>query len=89
MNSLVHIQLYRIIAKIGEGEYSTVYEVQDRVTGKSDEIDANNIKLFREIAIITKVSFPSILKYHGFSLKDFYKEDHIVILCEFLKNVFW
>lgn len=66
---IVDIHKYQVLYKIGAGANSVVYKVREKKTEDilaaklyRDEIDIDHPRLFREIEIISKLLFPSILK---------------------------
>ena len=69
-------QLYTIIQKIGQGNYGSVYKVQDKKTGqilaaKICKIESNNAESFyKEINMLKQCNSPFILKYYSSYIKN-------------------
>mgnify|MGYP001061446198 CR=1 FL=1 len=88
---------YKLLKLIGSGNFSEVFKIQDKTTGKIyaakistmtfDESKDDFRKNFeREVSIISKVHHPSILKFIGLSLTNFQKESKPVIVTDYLPN---
>lgn len=82
---------------IGEGSFGRVYTVEEKSTKQiysakisKQKIDKNSPKemlsMSREVNIISKLQHPSILKFIGYSPKDFHKKSKPVIITEYSTN---
>lgn len=91
------ISKYKIINKIGFGEFGEVFKVKDKETGEVyaakvsnkslDSFDKNyQISFKREVLIISKVHHPSILRFIGLSMTSFNGDNKPVIITDFLPN---
>ena len=89
-NLLIDIKDYKIIREIDKGSYGTVYCIQNVKTNQKfaakiiKSVDDKNID--REIKIINQLQHPTIIKFQGYSLKDFNDNDRCVIIIEYLSN---
>lgn len=92
-NLQVDIQNYKYIRHIGSGSFGEVELIQEIKTGKdyaakilSESCDDPNtqIQLMNEAYIFSKVNYPTILRFHGFDLKDFNSEPHPTFITEFI-----
>ena len=83
--------------KIGEGAFGKVYQVKNKKTGqifaakisidKIEDISEDSlIDLYREVNIISNLDHPSVLKFIGFSPKNFKGKSKPVIITEFANN---
>ena len=81
--------------QVNSGIFGSVYLVQDKQTeeyfeakvlshGNKDQKYKQSI--IREIGIIIRVQHPTLIKFHGFSLKDFEGNDNITILMDYPTN---
>ena len=95
--TFVDIKNYEKIGKIGQGGFGEVFKVKDKETGNLyaakvsiDEVDKNSKELLDnisgEIDIFSKLNHPSILKFVGFSPKDYNNNLYPVILTEYASN---
>ena len=81
-------KLYKILQKIGQGNYGSVYKIQNKITGeimaaKVCKIENNNSESFlKEINMLKQCDSPYILKYYGSYLKN----NTIWILIEFCEG---
>lgn len=89
------ISRYKIILKLETGGYGTVYKVEEIATGKyyaAKVINCNGNKAEcrkmanNEILILEKVNHPTIIKFIGYSKKDFKGNDNITLLLELQKQ---
>lgn len=80
---------------IGKGSYSEIFLIKEKSSGKflAAKIlkqDAYNeeddLRIRREIEIISSCIHPTIVKFYGFSNKDFSGENNIVIIMEYAEN---
>ena len=89
------INEYEIIKKIGSGGFASIYLVQEKGKNKppiaaksifmSDS--EHNTELFtRTLAILMRISAPTILRFHGFSPVDFQDHDSLTIFTDFAAN---
>jgi serine/threonine protein kinase len=81
-------KLYKILQKVGQGNYGSVYQIQDIKTGqilaaKICIIESNNSESFnREINMLKQCDSPYILKYYG----SYIKNNKIWIVLEFCEG---
>ena len=81
-------KLYKILQKVGQGNYGSVYKIQDIKTGqilaaKICKIESNNSESFnREINMLRQCDSPYILKYYG----SYIKNNKIWIVLEFCEG---
>ena len=81
-------KLYKIIQKVGQGNYGSVYKIQKIKTGeimaaKICKIESNNSESFkREINMLKQCDSPYILKYYG----SYVKNNIIWIVLEFCEG---
>lgn len=93
------LKKYKIINKLGEGSFGTVYKVQDIETQKiyaakvSSKVITRRAKatdeilhLFREVKIMSALNHPSIIQYVGYNPKDFDKKTKPTIIFEYAIN---
>lgn len=81
--------------RIKKGGCGVVYSAQDKETGKlyaakvidcCDSEQQCKDSIIREIEILSYVNHPTIIKFHGFSLKDFFDENNVTILMNLATN---
>lgn len=87
---------YSKMKLIGEGIYGQVFQVESKKSKISYSakiskmtiiyIDENRTNIYREAMIISRLNHPSILKFIGYSPKNFEGENKPVILTEFSSN---
>lgn len=93
----LNLNNYSKVKFVGEGLYGEVYQVEskdDKSEVYSAKISKNEIikteenrtNIYREALIISRLNHPSILKFIGYSPKDFEGENKPVILTEFSSN---
>ena len=81
-------KIYKIIQKVGQGNYGSVYKIQKIKTGeimaaKICKIESNNSESFkREINMLKQCDSPYILKYYG----SYIKKNIIWIVLEFCEG---
>ena len=81
-------KLYKIIQKVGQGNYGSVYKIQKITTGeimaaKICKIESNNSESFkREINMLKQCDSPYILKYYA----SYIKKNIIWIVLEFCEG---
>ena len=92
---LIDINNYKIDKKMDKYGFGTVYSVIDKETQQpyaAKVIDCNYEKkemqhvIEREIGIMMRLQHPTLMKYYGFSLKDFDGNNNITILMTLCKN---
>ncbi|KAK8883959.1 hypothetical protein M9Y10_043061 [Tritrichomonas musculus] len=88
----VDIKDYKIIQRLGAGGFSSVYSVQNLKTGENMAAKVLNLNnneekckqmINREIGIMIRCQHPTIVRFIGFSIKDFHNENNITILMEY------
>ena len=93
----INIEEYEICSptSLGEGSYSEVFAVMEKSSKKiyaakilkQDVYDEeSDLRIRREIEIISSCIHPTIIKFYGFSNKDFSGNNNIVIIMEYAKN---
>lgn len=90
----VELHNYKLESKIRDGNYGKTYKITDKKSGevyaakilKIDFNDQFRIKLSREVINMSKLDFPSIVKFVGYSPTDFDNSFRPVIVREFLPN---
>lgn len=92
---LIDINNYKIDQKMEKYGYGTVYSVIDKENGQSyaakvincnyEEKKAQHV-VEREIGIMMRLQHPALIRFYGFSLKDFHGENNITILMSLCKN---
>ena len=93
----INLSRYEKEKKIGKGSFGTVYTVREKDTGKiyaakvaifdMDGCSSDTItNLEREIEIISKIDYPSVMKYIGYSSHDFKGRFKPTIITEFAAN---
>ena len=81
-------KLYKILQKVGQGNYGSVYKIQKIETGeimaaKICKIESNNSESFkREISMLRQCDSPYILRYYG----SYIKKNIIWIVLEFCEG---
>ena len=95
----IDINKYQKCELIKKGGFGSVYKAQNKMTKKNYAAkvinEISNELLHREIEILKDAIHPTIIKYFGYSLKDFNDENNVTILMElancslsdFLKNI--
>ena len=96
---LINIGDFKTIKEIKSGSYGTVYSVQNKKTYKyfaakvmkkmdDDDYDKRYIKkaISREISIMQKLQHPTIIKFIGYSLKDFNGNRNVTIFMSLATN---
>ncbi len=78
---------------IGNGTYSNAYIVNDKETNKQYaakilkySIDEMPVQFLNELNVLRSLRYPSIIKFIGFSYKNFKDENYPTIIVEYLKN---
>lgn len=95
----IDINRYQIISKIGEGGFSVVYRVKDKITGlfyaakvstlmiDEDTKDSQEaILLFREVYLLSVLDHPCILKFVGYFQTNFEDDPVPTIITELATN---
>lgn len=87
---------FEIIKELNRGGFGIVFLVQEKATKKLyaakvnlvdlDDIDDYVKCVLREIKILAKASFPTVVGFRGYSLTDFRGIPNITILLDFLKR---
>lgn len=84
----IDITRYKIVSSDSrEGAFGAVYKIKELETGKlyAAKIIKNPQKeefLNREIGILMLANHPTIIKFIGFSLRDFFNRDNVVLIME-------
>ena len=93
---IVNINKYRRLRNIGYGSFSSVYQVEDMETKQiyaakesREELIENTdefLQYTNQISILSQISHPCIVKFYGFSKKNFDNENRPVIITEYMTN---
>lgn len=92
-----NIKDYDKICKIGKGAFSIVYKIEYngnfyaaktffRSDGTTEEDQWDQVRISREIEILTKFNHPTIITFHGYSLIDFDNEKNITLIMDWAAN---
>ena len=88
-------KILKKLKRVNRGGFGVVYSVEEKETNKiysakiidcNDDEEQSKQMINREIAIMMSVNHPTIIKFYGYSLKDFQDEFNITILMQFAKN---
>ncbi|KAK8843302.1 hypothetical protein M9Y10_025157 [Tritrichomonas musculus] len=93
----IDLSNYQIEKYIDQGSFSNVYKINDIKTNDvyaakismktiNDFSDFQLISLNREISILSKLNFPSIIKFIGYNKRNFKNRLKPTIITEFVKN---
>ena len=89
----VDINDFKVIEQLSFGAFGTVYSVQNKKTkeylaAKVMKINGKQDILFinREIRTMIHFNHPTIIKFRGYSLKDFWGQKNVTIFMELAKN---
>lgn len=93
----INLKQYNQKKRIGSGSYGEVFIIEHKKTQAqyAAKISFKSFSQFnedelknhlREVEIISKADFPSIVKFIGYSRKDFENIDKPVIVTEFVPN---
>lgn len=96
-NNFINLKKYKLEKKLGKGTFGQVYIAIEKETSNLyaakvslEEVDAtkkDSLRNFtREVNIISQISYPSILKFIGFSPIDFQNNNNPVIITEYCPN---
>lgn len=94
-NYIVDIHNFKVIQKIQNGAFGSVYLVENKNTGvkaaaKVISVDKNEsqykLMVNREIRIMIRYQHPSIIKFYGYSIKDFDDQDNVTIFMEYAEK---
>lgn len=91
---LVDLNDFKVTKKIKSGGYGNVYHIQNKKTKKeyaakilvTEDDTQNKILINREIGIMIRLQHPTIIKFYGYSLKDFDDQNNVTIIMDFAKN---
>lgn len=89
------IQNYQIVKKIGDGSFASVHLIKENGTqnqnvakiykSKCDDKEGI-INFIKEVNTFSKVKYPTILNFIGYSYKNFDSEPYPMILTEYISN---
>lgn len=89
----VDINDFKVIEQLSFGAFGTVYSVQNKKTkeylaAKVMKINGKQDILFinREIRTMIHFNHPTIIKFRGYSLKDFWGQKNVTIFMDLAKN---
>ncbi|KAK8870184.1 hypothetical protein M9Y10_008061 [Tritrichomonas musculus] len=92
-NYKIQLKNFKIVKEINRGAFGVVYEVKDKKTDKhfaakviKYENEQTKEMTNREIQIMVRISHPTLVKFRGFSLKDFSNNDNITILMDIVER---
>ena len=93
---IIDINKFRPLKRIGFGSFSSVYKVKEIETGQiyaakesREELIENTdefLQYTNQISILSQISHPCIVKFYGFSKKNFDNENRPVIITEYMTN---
>lgn len=92
---VVDIKNYKIQHQIQKGGFGSIYSVRNVQTGEifaakiiNMHVNESQYKKMvnREIGIMIRCQHPTIVKFIGYSFKDFNDENNVTILMELVKN---
>ena len=85
----IDIDNYKVLSKIKSGGFGSVYTVQEKQTKEkyaAKIIDSSDIQsqkyVNREIGIMTRMKHPTIIKFYGYSLTDFYGNKNVTLIMQ-------
>lgn len=85
----IDISKYKVFNKIKSGGFGSVFSVQnintkENYAAKVIELTDNESKklINREIGIMTRMDHPTIIKFYGYSLKDFDGKDNVTLFMQ-------
>ena len=91
---LIDLSKYEITEKINHGAYGHVVKIKNKKTEEeyaakiiydtTTEYDKKMIN--REIGILIRLQHPTLIRFIGYSLKDFLGQDNVVIVLEYARN---
>ena len=90
---LINLKDYKVIKEISRGGFGIVYLVENKKSHQRfaakvnfqqpTSMDEGDKFISREIGILVRVQAPTIIRFSGFSLKDFHGGDNVTILMEY------
>ena len=97
MKNTIDLSRFKVIEKVGSGAFGDVYKIEEKESGEiyAAKISKNTIKeksrdeklnLKREVNTLSQLNHPSVLKFIGYSQKNFDGEKKPVIITEFLSQ---
>ena len=89
----INLQNFKKIKEINSGSFGNIYLVQDEKGQnyaakviKSTEYEDDKKMINREISILLGIQHQTIIKFHGYSLKDFEGNDYVTLLLDYAEN---
>lgn len=92
----IDIDSYSVLRHVGNGIFTKVYEVKSKKTNEIyaasiyiNDIDKNPeyfSSMLHRVSILLRLSHPALIKFYGISQYDFNKENHPIILSEFMRH---
>lgn len=86
----IDLSKYQIIGNIGSGSFGNVYKIQEKETKKYYAakvlLGSNEQFVDREIRILMCSNHPTIVKFIGYSLKDFENNRNVTLILELAQN---
>ena len=95
--STIDLNDYSLISKVGEGNFAEVFTIKHKESGNiyaakiflrelQEDFKNELHNLSREVNILYKIKYPSIVTFIGFSPKNFFGEFKPVIVTEYMPN---
>lgn len=95
-NTFIDLSKFEKVDKIGSGKFGLVYTIKEKETGiiyaakiTKDPLNSENesllLNLRREVNLLSQLNHPAILKFIGYSPKDFNSNNNPVIITEYSK----
>ena len=91
----IDIKKFKKIKRISKGGFGVVYKVEKKETGEfyaakiidcDDDEEMCNQMIKRNISIMMYARHPTIIKFIGYSKKDFQEENNVTIIMELARN---
>lgn len=86
----IDIAQFKILNKLHTGRVSSIFSVQDVKTNETyaaktyENIGSSSKEsIIQEINIINRIEHPTLVKYYGFSFKDFYGKDNFTLIMQY------
>lgn len=95
LDLIVDLNKYTVRGKLEEGQYTYVYLIEEKNTGKKFAAKVSKLEcvkmteqklFFEELTVYSKVKYPSILSLEGFNLTNFEEEHFPTILTPYMPN---
>lgn len=91
---LVNLKDFKVIKELNSGSFGSIYSVEHQKTKEQFAVkvikggnDLSFKKMInREVSIMMRLSHPTIISFHGYSLTDMNGRDNVTILMNIAKN---